>query len=112
MTYLICSHCFLFHDSTDSFSKSNVDQIADALADNSSNTEEWADERDLVISAEKSTITLFTPQFTQSNTHPQVTLNNSILPMKRTPCILGVTFDPHSKFNAHVKSLVTWALPW
>ena len=65
----------------------------------------------LCISAPKSTITLFTPQFVQSNTHPQVTLNNSILPLERTPCILGVTFDPHFKFNAHVKSLVTRALP-
>ena len=90
MTYLICSHCFLFHDSTDSFSKSNVDQIADALADNSSNTEEWVDERDLVISTEKSTITLFTPQFTQSNTHPQVILNNSILTLERILCTLRV----------------------
>ena len=37
--------------------------------------------------------------------------DNSILPLERTPCILGVTFDPHFKFNAHVKSLVTRAVP-
>ena len=41
--------------------------------------------------------------------HPQVTLNNSILPLERTPCILGVTFDPHFKSNAHVKSVVARA---
>ena len=57
-------------------------------------------------SAPKSTITLFTPQFAQFNTHPKVTLNNSILSLERTACILGVTFGPHLKLNAHVKSLV------
>ena len=74
----------------------------------SSNIEEWTDERGLTISASKSTITLFTTQFAQCNTHPQVTLNNFIQPLRRTPCILGVTFDPHFKFND--KSLVTRAL--
>ena len=52
---------------------------------------------------------LFTPQFGQSN--PRVTLSNSIMPLERTPCTLGVTFDPHFKINAHVKSVVTRALP-
>ena len=50
------------------------------------------------------TITLFTSQFAQYNTHPQVTLNNSTLTLERTPCILGVTFEPHFKLNALVKS--------
>ena len=27
--------------------------------------------------------------------HSQATLNNSILPLERTPCLLGVTFNPH-----------------
>ena len=34
------------------------------------NIEEWADEQALAISTPKSTITLFTPQFAQSNIHP------------------------------------------
>ena len=54
---------------------------------------------------QQATITLFTPQFALSNTHPQVTLNNSLLPCGRFPCILEVTFDPHFKFNSHVKSI-------
>ena len=70
--------------------------MAEALtAAHSSNIEERVDERGLAICAPKSTITLFTPQFTKSNTHPQVTLNNSLLPLEKTPCILGVTFEPH-----------------
>ena len=84
--------------------------MAESLSAYSPIIEEWADERGLAIFAPKSIITLFTPQFVQSNTHPQVSLHNSILPQERTPCILGVTFDPHFKFNGNVKSLVTRAL--
>ena len=98
-------------DFTISCSNSNVDQMAESLSTQSPIIEEWASERALAISAPKSTITLFTPQFAQSNIHPQVTLSDSVLPLERNPCILGVTFDPHFKFNAHVKSLVTRALP-
>ena len=82
---------------------------AEALSAYLSNIEEWAYEQGFAINAPKSINT----QFVQSNIHPQVTLNNSILPLERTPCILGMTFNPHLKFNTHVtsKSLVTRALP-
>ena len=71
-----------------SCSDSNVDQNAEDLTAHSSNIEEWADERGLAISPLKSTITLFNPQFAQFYIHPQVTLNNSLLPFERTPRIL------------------------
>ena len=68
------SRCSLLHQDVQvAVSTSNVAQMTDALTAHSSNIEECADERDLAISAPKSTITLFTPQFAQSNTHPQVT---------------------------------------
>ena len=54
---------------------------------------------------------VITPQFMQSNTHPRVTLNNTLLPLERTPHILGVTFDPHFKFWAHLKSILTRTSP-
>ena len=47
----------------------------------------------------------------QFYTYPQVIQNNSLLPLERTHCILGVTFDVHFKSNAYVKSIVTQALP-
>jgi len=96
-------------DFTISCSNYNVDQMTESLSAHSPIIE-LADERALAISAPKSTITLFTPQFAQSNIHPQVTLSDSVLPLERNPCILGVTFDPHLKFNAHVKSLVNLSL--
>ena len=73
-------------DFTVSCSNSNVAQMAEVHTANASNIEEWADEQGLAISAPKSTITVFIPQFTQSNTH-SVTLNNSLLPLERIPRI-------------------------
>ena len=78
--------------------------MAEAVIAHASNIEHWADERSLAISAPKFTVTLFTPQFVRSNTHPQVTLINSLLPLGKTPCILGVTIDPHFNFYAYLES--------
>ena len=58
-------------DFTVSCSNSKIDQMAEALFADSPNIEEWVDERGLAISAPKSIITLITPQFAQSSTHPQ-----------------------------------------
>ena len=73
-----------------------------SLTVHASNIEEWADERGLAISAPKSIITLFTPQFAQSNTHPEITMNNFLLPLEKTHCILGVTFNLHIKFTSNL----------
>ena len=83
-------------------------QMAEALTAHASNIEKWADERGLAISVPKSTVTIFTPDFAQSNTYPQVTLNNSILPLEESPRLPGTNLDPHFKFNAHVKPIFTW----
>ena len=72
---------------------------------------EWADERGLVISAPKSTITLFTPDTHQSHTRPDVSLRNTPLPLERNPRILGVTLDPHFTFGPHVSSIIKRATP-
>ena len=108
------SEDFLTNSYADDFtvfcSNFNVIQMAEAFSAHSSNID-WADERSLTNSAPKSTIPLFTSQIAQSNTHPQVPLNNSLLLLERTPCILGVTYDPYFKFNSHDKPLVTKALP-
>ena len=72
---------------------------------------EWADERGLIISAPKSTVTLFTSDTRQSHTHPQVSLPDSILPLERHPRILRVTFDPHFTFIPHVSSLISRVFP-
>jgi len=51
-----------------------------------------------------STIPFFTPETKQSSTHPHVTLNSSLLLLKR-----GVPFDTHFNFSDHINTIITRA---
>ena len=55
----------------------------------------------LLISAPKSTITLFTPDRPQFQMHPVITLEETQLPLERSPKILGVIMDPSLSFHRH-----------
>ena len=96
-------------DFTDSISGPTIPPSAETLSAHAESVFAWAEEKGLSISAPKSTITLFTSDRHQSHTHPQVTLNNSPLPLERNPRILGVTFDPHFTFTPHITSLISRA---
>ena len=94
-----------------SASNKAVPQAAADLAEHAGDVADWAQEKNLLISARKSTVTLFTPQFQQSHYHPTVPLNGNPLPLERHPKILGVTFDPHFRFHIHVEEIVKRAKP-
>ena len=68
---------------------------------------DWARENHLKIAPSKSSVTLFTPWTKQFNAHPQITTNNSVLPLEKNPKILGVTFDPQFTFTTHCKNIAT-----
>ena len=55
----------------------------------------------LLISAPKSTVTLFTPNKHQIQMHPDITLEDTQLPLERSPKILGVFMDPSIFFHKH-----------
>ena len=55
----------------------------------------------LLISAPKSTVTLFTQDKHQFQMHPDITLEDTQLPLKRSPKILGVILDPSISFHKH-----------
>ena len=55
----------------------------------------------LLISALKSTVTLFTPDKHQFHMHPYITLEDTQLPLERSPKILGIIFDPSISFHKH-----------
>ena len=55
----------------------------------------------LLISAPKSTVTLFTPDIHQVQMHPVITLEDPQLPLERSPKILGVIMDPSLSFHRH-----------
>ena len=58
-------------------------------------------ENSLMISALKSSVTLFTPDPAQANTRPKINIVNSELPLVRSPKILGVYIDTFFSFNNH-----------
>ena len=55
----------------------------------------------LLISAPKSTVTLFTPDKHQFQMHPVINLEDTQLPLERSPKILGVIMDPSLSFHRH-----------
>ena len=55
----------------------------------------------LLISAPKSTVTLFPPDKHQFQMHPEITLEDTQLPLERSPKLLGVIMDPSLSFHKH-----------
>ena len=55
----------------------------------------------LLISAPKSTVTLFIPETKQVKYHPYINIAGSQLPLNRSPKILGVHLDTSLTFNVH-----------
>ena len=55
----------------------------------------------LLISVPKSTVTLFTPDKHQFQMHPDITLEDTHLPLERSPKLLGVILDPSLSFHKH-----------
>ena len=58
-------------------------------------------ENSLLISALKSTVTLFTPDTHQFQTHTDIALVDTQLPLERSPKILGAIMDPSLSFHKH-----------
>ena len=56
-------------------------------------------ENSVLISAPKSTVTVFTPDKHQFQAHPDITLKDTQLPLERSPKILGVIMDPSLSFH-------------
>ena len=59
----------------------------------------------LLISAPKSTVTLFTPDPFQARIHPKIPIVDAILPLERTPKILGVLPDTSFAFHQHCENV-------
>ena len=55
----------------------------------------------LLISAPKSTVTVFTPDPNQANTHPKIKISDAELPLVRNPKLLGIYLGTFLSFNAH-----------
>ena len=62
----------------------------------------------LLISAPKSTVMLFTSDQHQFQMHPDITLEDTQLPLERSPKILGVIMDPSISFHKHCNYVSDW----
>ena len=80
-----------------------VQPLCDSLNEYLPQVEEFFSDRNLLVSAEKSTVTLFTPQTAQASLHPAVFVNGTQLPLNKTPKILGVVHDTMYTFSHHCK---------
>ena len=58
-------------------------------------------ENSLLISAPKSSVTLFMLDLAQANTHPKIKIADSEIPLVRSPKLLGVYLDIFFSFNKH-----------
>ena len=60
----------------------------------------------LLISAPKSTVTLFTPDSFRARIHPKIAIADAILPVERSSKILGVLLDTSFAFHRHCEYIV------
>ena len=93
-------------DFTASVTTGSTSEATSSLAAHAADVTRWAEDRALQVSAQKSTVTLFSSQTRElSNTHPNIPINSTPLPLEKNPQILGVTFDPTLTFSAHVENV-------
>ena len=66
----------------------------------------YLDDRELLVSPEKSTVTLFTPSTHEFNVHPKIYVQDKEVELEKTPKLLGVKFDTMYTFSHHVKDAI------
>lgn len=67
----------------------------------------WLHGRNLQLSPEKSTSTLFTTWTKEVDMQLNITVNGETLPTTKSPKLLGVKFDPMLTFNLHADSVIS-----
>ena len=87
----------------------NIPDLVKKINDYANHVIDFLEERELMVSAEKSTVTLFTPDTKQYNLCPQVQLRGKPVPLEHKPKLLGVIFDTMHTFTPHVESIVNKA---
>ena len=74
------------------------------MAEHSTHVEAWTGERELQVSAKKSTVTVSTPETQQGRMHSVIPLEGSPPFLEPHSKILGVTLDTHLHFHKHVQT--------
>jgi hypothetical protein len=79
----------------------DLQTLTSALNEAMKHIEAWANSKGLVISPEKSSVTLFTPDPAQHKHHLQVYYKGSLLPQNINPRALGFNLDPKVMMNSN-----------
>ena len=87
----------------------NIQEAVDAINSYVPTLLDFLRERELKFSAEKSTVTLFTPASSEANVHPQVLVDNQPVKLEKEPKLLGVIFDTMYTFGKHAKYTISKA---
>ena len=70
-----------------------------------SRLDDFLEDNGLIVSLEKTTVTLLTPDPRQARTHSPVAMFNSQLKLERTLKLLGVTYDTMLTFGQHTANV-------
>jgi hypothetical protein len=87
-------------------SGNDIEAMTEKINSYAKEVADYLKERKLIVSAEKSTVTLFTPDTKEYNIHPQVIIDNTVVPLERNPKLLGVIFDTMHTFTPHVNNTI------
>ena len=90
-------------------SGTDIASLSAKITDYASDIVAYLEERELQISPEKSTVTLFTPDTKEAKIHPQVKIKNQIVKLDKEPKILGVYFNTMHTYTSHIKQTATKA---
>ena len=80
---------------------SKIPQLESTINNHMIDVRIYLKDNSLLTSAPKSTVTLFTPDKHQFQMHPDITLEDTQLPLERSPKILGMILDPSISFRKH-----------
>ena len=82
-------------------SSPDLSLLTSALSEDLRQIESWADEKNLSIASNKSSITLFTPDPAQAQ------FKGDVIPINKYPKILGITLDTKLTFSHHIEDIKT-----
>ena len=83
----------------------HIDPICTQLNGYLDTLNNWFKERNLLISAPKSSATLFTTFSNEMSKELPIMVDNTTVPTVKNPTILGVTFDPTMTFKTHAAKI-------
>ena len=84
-------------------SGTNIEMMSATLTGYAASLVAFLTDRELPVSAEKSTKTLFTPDTNEYKIVPLVKVDNTPVRLERTPKLIGVLYDTMYNFSHHIK---------